>query len=298
MSPATPSATASSTRPAQRERGARRMKSSSMRCIETPLLTQRRAPAPGTPSASVRQASYDLGVELALRADDYARHRLERPRNALSRSRISGSTLRQPLSARRPRIATHMPRWMSASVRRPGSSTTIQHEPLPTRLADAVEGGDQERLHRGETHVRRTKISARRVDQRAVHRAGEARPIGAVSVTLICQSAARGPCSVVKRCVASARHCSRGLQRRRSTAAAHSARTGRRAPRCLALAGRRAPPAAPRRGAFHEPSARGELDRACAPLTWMRSGARPMRSCLLRHKSDTIDLLECLFHRC
>src|ERR1051325_11726549 len=32
-----------------------------------------------------------------------------------------------------------------------------------------------------------------------------------------------------------------------------------------------------------------------APLMKMRSGRRPMRTGLLRHESDTVDLLECCF---
>ena len=83
--------------------------------------------------------------------------------------------MRQRSSLRRLRIATQAPRWISASVRRPGSSTTIQHEPLPTvwrmRLNAATRNGCTEtRLHAGGDERRGQPL-----DQRAVHRAGEAR---------------------------------------------------------------------------------------------------------------------------
>src|SRR4051812_314968 len=91
MSPARPSATASSTRPAQRERGARRMKSSSIRCMQSPCLngvptcagtTSSRGPLlGGERELAVREGFgaprvVHLGVEFPLRADDDARHRL------------------------------------------------------------------------------------------------------------------------------------------------------------------------------------------------------------------------------
>src|SRR5436190_21262155 len=93
MSPARPSATASSTRPAQRECRPRRMKSSSIRCMQTPLLNGFRA---GTTNRGLLHRERELavrerfgaprlvqigemsGVEVALRADDDARHRLRK----------------------------------------------------------------------------------------------------------------------------------------------------------------------------------------------------------------------------
>src|SRR5689334_8051566 len=70
MSPARPSAQARSTRPAQRERG-RATKSSWMRCMgllrgKRELSVGERFSAPGVV----------LGIEIALRGDDHARHRL------------------------------------------------------------------------------------------------------------------------------------------------------------------------------------------------------------------------------
>src|SRR3954464_1555044 len=76
MSPAMPSATASSTRPAQRERGARRMKSSSMRCIKTPLLA-RESKFPITECFCSPRVVH-LGIKLPLGADDHAGHRLRK----------------------------------------------------------------------------------------------------------------------------------------------------------------------------------------------------------------------------
>src|SRR5437868_13599916 len=86
MSPAMPSETASNTRPAQRERGARRMKSSSMRCIQTPfelaaLLTgERELPVPECLSLpGLVQIGEMSGIKLPLCTDDDARHRLREP---------------------------------------------------------------------------------------------------------------------------------------------------------------------------------------------------------------------------
>src|SRR5438270_13736728 len=94
MSPARPSATASSTRPAQRERCARRMKSSSIRCIR--LLLNGVPASAGTTAGVLLRRERELavrerfgaprvvqigemsGVEIALRADDDARHRLRK----------------------------------------------------------------------------------------------------------------------------------------------------------------------------------------------------------------------------
>src|SRR5690242_16413563 len=115
MSPAMPSATASSSRPAQRERGARRMKSSSMRCMRTPLaaftslLRRERELAIGERFGAPRVVVH-LGVELALRADDDARHRLrEAEERALAlqdlRQGVSPALVGAPAADRDPHAA-------------------------------------------------------------------------------------------------------------------------------------------------------------------------------------------------
>src|SRR5438094_9629591 len=80
MSPARPSATASSTRGPQRSRALRPTKSSSMRCI-TPLLRGERELAVGDRFGAPRvvQTGEMSGVELVLRAHDDARHGLGEP---------------------------------------------------------------------------------------------------------------------------------------------------------------------------------------------------------------------------
>src|SRR3954466_8025148 len=76
MSPAKPSAQASSTRVAQRARAPRRMKSSSMRCI-TSLLRGERKLAVGERFGAPGVVHFD--IELALRADDHPGDGLREP---------------------------------------------------------------------------------------------------------------------------------------------------------------------------------------------------------------------------
>src|SRR5579859_277745 len=174
MSPAMPSAMASSTRPVQRERGARRMKSSSMRCIATPLLTSEcQLPVP---QRLCSPGFIHLGVELPLRANDDARDWHREPEERAFALQDLGQYV-PPAFVGAP--AADGDPHAALDEREREAAGLLDHDParaVADALADAVERGDEERLDRGEVQVRLHEDLGQSRDQRAIHRAGETRP--------------------------------------------------------------------------------------------------------------------------
>src|SRR5436190_7856096 len=144
MSPAMPSETASNTRPAQRERGARRMKSSSMRCIKTPLLTSECqlpvAECFGSPGL------VHLGVELPLGTNDHARHWLRQAQErAFALEDLGQDVAPSPVGAASADRDPHA----ALDQREREAAGLLDHDParaVAHLLADAIERGDEERL--------------------------------------------------------------------------------------------------------------------------------------------------------
>src|SRR5438477_5028255 len=169
MSPATPSATARSTRPAQRERGARRMKSSSIRCMEFSLFSIRERIAVGERFGAPGVVHFS--VEFALRADDHSRDRLRQAEERALALQDLGqdvppALVGAPAADRDPHAALDQRQRQAAGL--------FHHDParaVADRFADAVERRHQERLDRGEVHVRLDEDFGEPADERAIHRA-------------------------------------------------------------------------------------------------------------------------------
>ena len=239
-----------------------------------------------------------------LRADDDARAGLgQREEGALALDdlgqHLAPALVGAPACASRSRRRAGCRRASGGPAPRPPASTSRRR----ARCADAVERGDQERLHRHEVDVGGDALLPRARDQRAVDGAGEARALrrglGELHFPLRRRAA---PYTAPRRWRASASHCSSRLQRRVPGRAACSARTGRRA-RCSprGLVARQSARQRVERGAPFR-VVRLDLDRHDAGPALVRAqhqdavGAeRRCAGCLLRHKSDTVDLLECGF---